>query len=493
MPVLKNYPSTPYGSSVGEFTRYGAESADWEALKTNNTTDYLYDSSISSRTWQEHYTDDIDQSYVGVSPTGGQGSQIESIIVYARCKQDANDTPATVALSHRDATGTRHESAAKNLTTSWAWYTEEWTTYSSGVPLDFGFYPDNLATAAASELQIGFGLEHGTVGAFCSELYVTIKFKNAYSYLTSTPIGIVTPDITRDHKMGRVLTGGIGLNPSTSRNATYGRVFSPIPMAMTGTIIAERNLGTWLVVASADSGSYKTRDGSSWSSAAKSASLDPLPASYLEQFDNRLVVLKGENSGFAYSAKNDPITNWTHKPNFPNQPISFTGLFVGRDASDTPALYFLAEDGVYYLDVFEQFTFGKTELSWEKNSNSGKKGIYFKGATYVAVDRGIYELQGGIALPIGPDQDDGVPVDMSGYVSDLIGVGFWLVISINGGAGSKSTIMKRHIAGKHWHTVYKTASANSQINTIAWDNGVLYFGEDTNVKSIPLSADSDNV
>jgi hypothetical protein len=53
--------------------------------------------------------------------------------------------------------------------------------------------------------------------------------------------------------------------------------------------------------------------------------------------------------------------------------------------------------------------------------------------------------------------------------------------------------MKRHIAGKHWHTVYKTAAANSEINTIAWNNGVLYFGEGTNVKSLPLSSESDNV
>jgi len=492
MPTLNNYPSTHLGSSTGNFTRYGAESSDWEALTTNNTTDYLYDSSISSPTWQEFYTDDIDQSHVGVSPSGGQGSQIESITVYARCKQDSHGTPATVKLSHRDSTGTRYESAAKNLTTSWAWYNETWTEYSSGVPFDFGFYPDHSSTAAASELQIGFGFEHGTVGAFCAELYVSIVYKNVYSYATTT-IGIAAPAATRIHNSVRSLTSPIAIAPTTSRNATYGRVFPVIPVGISATNVVERNLATWLVVASADSGSYKTRDGASWSSAAKNGSIDPISASYLEQFDNRLVVLKKENAGFAYSSVNDLVTNWTNKPNFPNQPTSFTGMFVGRDASDNPALYFLAEDGVYYMDVFEQFKFGKTELSWEKNSNSGKKAIYFKGATYVAVDRGIYELQSGVALPVGPDQDDGLPDDMNGHISDLIGVGFWLVISINGGAGRKSAIMKRHIAGKHWHTIYKTAAANSEINTIAWNNGILYFGEGTNVKSMPMSADSDNV
>jgi hypothetical protein len=484
-------PASYVGSDINEgWTRFGGAASDWETLRSASDSTYLYDGSVSGGAATSFYTDCID--YYKYNTSGA--APISKITVYARAKQDPHGTPATIALTERDATGTRQPASLnhQNLTTSWATYEQQFTTHHGGYPYDFGFYPD-LGFVDGSELQAGFVVTHGTVGVFVSQLWIVITHENINYSLTSTPMGMVAPSIARTQNSVRSQEAVIALNPTTSRNATYGRVFSTVPIGMTAINIVERNLGAWLVVASADSGSYKTRDGSSWSSAAKSASIDPLPASYLEQFDNRLVVLKGENSGFAYSAVNDPITNWTHKPNFPNQPISFTGMFVGRDASDTPALYFLAEDGVYYLDVFEQFKFGKTELSWEKNSNSGKKGIYFKGATYVAVDRGIYELQGGIALPIGPDQDDGVPVDMSGYVSDLIGVGFWLVISINGGAGSKSTIMKRHIAGKHWHTVYKTAAANSQINTIAWDNGVLYFGEDTNVKSMPLSADSDNV
>lgn len=498
MPVFNNYPSTYLGSSTAEFTRYGAESTDWETLGTQLDTDYLYDSSISSRTWQELYTDDIDQELVGVSPAGGQGSAIERIVVYARCKQDAHGTAATVKLSWRDATGSRNEGSSQDLTTSWAWYSEEWTEYSSGVPFDFGFFPDVAGFPMASQLQIGFGLHHGTVGAFCSELYVHIEYKNAYSTLSTASLGL---DASQSRIMGwnRTLSCELGLDASMTRAATYTRSLDASLTGMLGTIVTEKNLATWLVVASADGGTWKTRDGSSWSIAAKDATSASIAGTWLAQFDNRLVTLKSQNSGFAYSLVNDIVSTspdpeaWTDKPNFPNLPVSFNGMFVGKDASDTPALYFIADDGVYYMDVFSNFTFGKTELSWEPNSNAGKKGLYFKGATYVTVDRGIYELQGGIALPIGPDQDDGLPDDMNGYISDMIGVGFWLVISINGGAGRKSSIMKRHIAGNHWHTVYKTAASNSPINALAWDNGTLYFGEGTNVKSLPLSSESDNV
>jgi len=502
MPVLNNYPSTYYGSSVGEFTRYGAESTDWEALRTNNTTDYLYDSSISSRTWQENYTDDIDPSYVGVSPTGGQGSEIESIIVYARCKQDAHGTPATVVLSHRDATGTRYESAAKEITSSWAWYAEEWTEYSSGVPFNFGFYPDVAGFAMASQFQIGFGLQHGTVGAFCSELYVTIKFKNAYSYLT-TSIELNVPAFTRVVNNTRTLSVDtpVGLNPSIVRGATYGRVFDTVLLGIAPTINRSQNLGTWLVIASSDSGSIKTRDGSSWSVAAFDDTPNPsLPAAnpasgaWLAQFDNRLTLLSPQNAGFTYSLTNDIVTEWVHKAYFPNLPITFTDMFVGRDAGNLPVLNFLSHDGMYYLDVFSNFVFGKTELGWEYDITSGKKGMYFKGNHYVTSGgQGIYELVGTDANAVGPSSDDGLPQDSAGDIVDMIGVGFWIVCAINGAAGRKSSIMKRHINGNHWHTVYKTAAVNTPITSLFWDSGTLYFGEGTNVKYLALSSAMDNV
>ncbi|KKK85600.1 hypothetical protein LCGC14_2771670 [marine sediment metagenome] len=190
---------------------------------------------------------------------------------------------------------------------------------------------------------------------------------------------------------------------------------------------------------------------------------------------------------------NDLVSNWTNKPYFPNLPITFTDLFAGRDASDNPSLYFLSHDGMYYLDVFSNFVFGKTELSWEPDITAGKKGMYFRGAHYVTTGKGIYELVGGIAKEIGPDIDDGLPDEIAAPVADMIGVGYWLVIAINGGAGRKSVIMKRHINGKHWHTVYKTAAAGSEIGALFWDSGTLYFGEGTNVKSLPLSNANDNV
>jgi hypothetical protein len=167
-------------------------------------------------------------------------------------------------------------------------------------------------------------------------------------------------------------------------------------------------------------------------------------------------------------------------------------MFVGKDASDNPILNFLTPKGMYFLDVFTNFIFGPTEVTWEEDSTSGKKGLYWKGDNYVAVGKGIYKLTGNVVTLIGPDMDDGLPEDMQGTVTDMIGVGFWLVIAVDGGESNKSSILKRYLTGKHWHPVYVSA-AGSRIKTLCWDSGTLYFGEGTNVKSLPFPTVTDNV
>jgi len=174
-------------------------------------------------------------------------------------------------------------------------------------------------------------------------------------------------------------------------------------------------------------------------------------------------------------------------------PVVFTGMFVAKDASDNPALYFLTKKGMYYLDVFTNFVFGPTEITWEEDSTSGKKGLYWKGDIYVAVGKGIYKVSGGVVTLVGPDMDDGLPEEMQGTVTDMIGVGFWLVIAVDGGTGAKSSILKRYITGKHWHPVYVTSAINSSIKALCWDSGTLYFGEGSNVKSLSFPTITDNV
>jgi hypothetical protein len=287
-------------------------------------------------------------------------------------------------------------------------------------------------------------------------------------------------------------TAQIGLSASIVTAATYTRELS-VAVGLKATLTSELKNFLFLCVGSEDEGSVKTSSpvGASWDTLATDGSKN-LASTWLAQFLGRLCVLSDKYTGFSYSDVNDIVANWTEKASFPNYPGNFNGMFEGRDAGNDPALYFLTPTGVFYMDVFSKFVFGKTELQWEEDRVAGKKGIYFRGAHYIAVGKTIYEMAGGVVNLVGPDMDDGFPAHLQGAISDIIGVGFWLVIAIDGGAGQKSGIYKRYLTGKHWHPVY-VGSTNTPIRALLWDSGTLYFGEGTNVKTLPMSNKTDNV
>ncbi len=313
-----------------------------------------------------------------------------------------------------------------------------------------------------------------------------------YASPSGTPTAIYEFDFKRETEFTRTAPVSLGLSPSSSRAIAVARSSSAI-LELRAIAEAEKNIFEYLCVASQSNNSIKTNSplGASWDACAKDAG-GALPAAHFAQYLNRLCAIAYQKAGFSYSAVNDIEANWTEKANFPNLPQKFTDMFVGRDAGDDPVLNFLTPIGMYYLDVFTNFVFGPTELTWEEDSTAGKKGMYWKGSHYVAVGKGIYRITQGIVDLVGPDMDDGLPEDMQGTITDMIGVGFWLVISIDGGASNKSSILKRYITGKHWHPVY-VGSANTPINALCWDSGTLYFGEGTNVKSLPFSNKTENV
>ena len=247
-----------------------------------------------------------------------------------------------------------------------------------------------------------------------------------------------------------------------------------------------------LCVASSSGRSVKTSEatGGTWTEMAS-----PYNIKWLTQFDNRLCGLADTNKGFRYSEAHDLYSAWNDQPNFPNLPDDFTDLFVGKNAEGESALYFLTPKGLYYLDVFTNFISDPTDVKWEEDADSGKVGIYWMGDLYIAVNKGIYKISGRTVTYIGPDRDDGLETLRQGVITDMIGVGPWLVIAVDNSSTSTnySCILKRYVTGNHWHTVYKSGTANKRIRSLMWKDGTLYFGEDTNVKSLPFPKDTDNV
>lgn len=476
-----------------------------------NDTDLIGSSAISNRNTliDDVVVDDTDYVYwAGTSEAideytfanhGRLGTEtIESVVV----KYRAYSTPA----GRSDYDDSRIYIMAPTLggdysTAKSYGNSETWIQHGTSVganTVTFSTDPNGQAWtwATLNALYVGVALKADSGNSSrVTQVYVEVTYSGPFTYGADSfavEVGTDIPAFTQSIDRPRALTVQVEPAPTVARTGTWNRAFSTAA-ATSVAIEHERNLGTWLVVASQDSGTIRTRVGSSWAAAAKTGSVANLGGAYLAQFDNRLCVIESTKSGFHYSAVNNLTSNWTSKPKYPNLPVDITDMFAGRDASDNPSLYFLTPQGLYYLDVFENFVFGLTEVQWEHDVSAGKKGLYFRGRHYISVGKGIYEVVGNTVNLIGPDRDDGLPEEISGTITDMIGVGFWLVIALDGGNDKKSVILKRRIDGDHWHVVYKTASAPSRIQALFWDSGTLYFGEGTNVKSLPLPSSTDNV
>lgn len=245
--------------------------------------------------------------------------------------------------------------------------------------------------------------------------------------------------------------------------------------------------GECLCVASAAGGVEETHDvGENWTTRIAT------DASYLAEFENRLCAISNANTLFDYCDVGD-VTTWTHKATFPNLPYACTGLLTIKDANDNPKLLALTNSGMYALDVFEHF-YQHPNVMWARDTTAGTAALYStKDIMYIAGGgTRLLKVTGSVITEWGPDIDDGLPETIQGDIKDIIAVGYWAIIAVDGSSSNKSSILKRHITGGGWHTVYTTSAINNSIAALCWDDGTLYFGESTSVKSLPLSSKTDN-
>ena len=317
-----------------------------------------------------------------------------------------------------------------------------------------------------------------------------------YAQSFAVAIGLapsIQSSMTHTGAYSQSFTAAIGLVPSITAAATYARSITA-SIGLVPSIDVSVNSNTYLCVASQDSGSIKTSSptGATWTDCAKTAAGGEGSA-YLALFQNRLCTVKQDSPGFVYSDVADIAANWNKYTGLPSVNDSITDLFVFRDANDDPQLACLTHHGMYTLDVFDNFYLYPTDASWSHDKDSGKCAILGKNGLYIAIGKGILLQDGKVLTLYGPDIDDGMVDEQQGIVSDILNVGYWLVVAVDGGVAHKSGIYKRYLTQSHWHPVYVTATTNSSIRSLFWENGTLYFGEGTDVKSLPFSGVTDNV
>lgn len=250
-------------------------------------------------------------------------------------------------------------------------------------------------------------------------------------------------------------------------------------------IVVTDSTATYFVVSNATSAKYST-DASSWSTLTGCMG-------YLAIFDNKLY---GYYGGVLYNSPAKAADGtWDLDGTWENcKYLTYVGtpygLFSARSLnSDEPILCLHSSEGLFTIDPWVQEMYKYLDLTG--HTHCGHAGMFWNSYIYVSSLGGIKKISRGLVTDVGPDQDDGLPSTMQGYVYDMCPAGdnSWMVFSVhNKGSSDKSSIFKRHGTVGGIQQIYSTSAANTAITCVHYSpshlytNGRLWWGEGTNVK-----------
>lgn len=140
-----------------------------------------------------------------------------------------------------------------------------------------------------------------------------------------------------------------------------------------------------------------------------------------------------ELGGWIYAVGSDQVLrayNRTSWNDVTTVPFPVLQLLTFRDAVGDPALYALAQDGLWVLDRAVN-RFFKTPLSWPPSSFTGF-GTVWRGELFLPVGSSILHWTGATVSPAGPDRDQGLPEGLSTRVRAVAGTFGYLVAALSG-------------------------------------------------------------
>jgi hypothetical protein len=215
------------------------------------------------------------------------------------------------------------------------------------------------------------------------------------------------------------------------------------------------------------------------------AALSTSDAKYLTSYDKRLIGINSTGTVVYYSDRENCDDAAGGAMDFFNISGTWTAaydLWEGKLlTTDEPVIYMLTDVGLVAIDFWTRVAY-LMEVRYPKTSNA-MCGMYWNSEIYCSTGSGITKVSAPINPDFGPNQGDGLPSDYVGYIYDMLGSSYWIVICVSN--SSKSTILKRHISLGGWHEVY---SSSNNIRCLMWSSatapGQLWFQDGTNIKYI---------
>lgn len=268
---------------------------------------------------------------------------------------------------------------------------------------------------------------------------------------------------------------------------TSGAIANPIDA-----IVVTDQTDEYLIVSSATDAAYTT-NGTTWLHLGQ-------VQGYMEWFAGKLYSMDTDGKTVRYSKVNNCDAydgEFTLTGGFG----TIYGLFEAKllAESTTATLYMYGNKGIWAIDITNELAY-RQEINYPPYTYAGHSAMYYNANIYVATGAGIVKVGANMAVSIGTDKDDGLPKTYQGYVSDMVGVGDWILNCVNRDATTdKSSIFKRNTSYGGNLQIYSTATADVAIPCLHYSpsskytNGRLWFGEGTNIKYIELPDLSSNV
>jgi len=218
---------------------------------------------------------------------------------------------------------------------------------------------------------------------------------------------------------------------------------------------------------------------------------------YLLHFDGTLNNYTGTGSPASTGAKLDLENGYG------------TQLITFYDANNLPALYAVTKAGLWAYDS-STGTFVQTSFTYPIHPNIGRACVW-QGNLFIPVGATVYRFDAQSVAVVGPDRDEGLPIDLSGPVSELAASHAFYYAAIDGtsigtspldvlqvswpshsvffasGSNSSAVLISD---GSTWHVVYVPTMTGTSIGRIYVSNAGnqyrLWFSVGSDVYSLDL-------
>jgi len=402
------------------------------------------------------------------------GGTISQITVYARCEGDTAVDQVSLKIAIKSGTGTGapdtvDEDTAEEITTSWANYSNAWTT--------------NPATSAAwtwdeiDKLQIGVALRecHSSIhlDSFVTQIWVVV------AYIATDLRETIFCNFNNKLYDSR----GTKLYALNSAGSGYDAIKENFTAPITDLVA----MGNYLYIYCGSGANYWYMD--VWETCRET---NVEGALYGIEWDSKLFKIDNDGQLSYTQTPNSATPSWTDKGKLLLPPDSVASLELYRDADGTYIIYAGTKQGLWAHD-YANAKWLETELALPNHPTCGKGLAHWREGLHISAGLDIHKYiaaRTATISAVGLDRDDGLPALRGGEIVKLTkGYNelFAAVDSTYEGSTSRSTVMAWD--GKGWQCFWMAGANNLEIHDIIVSSDTsyrLWIGAGTKIYWVPL-------